>query len=431
MEIWRKLYHPLIREGYMISSRGNVKISDELTKGENIYQVLYNASNGYNYCLFTIKTDNKYEFKTRMFPIDDLVAMTFIPVPQHLRDKRIKVRHIDDDTRNSDINNLEWIEDIEEWRVIRYKDIALNYYEISNWGRVRKIESGELCKLHIGSSGYTMVHFRRIDGDNNNRNFRSENIHPIVAMEFVKAVEGATIVNHINGCRNDSYWKNLEYTTLRGNARHAILAGLKKGISDSVLTMIRDMLHKYKYTRIVYSKIDHDKYPYITRDVISAIKAGRYDRVNENNCQPFHPGRLTIDEMDMIRDILIDNDGNCKTTYDMIDHDTYPHITLQIVKEIKTNKYSTYMKSNKYDLSSLKFKRTLAPCRMDDDEIDTVRDILMSKNGSVVETYNVLKSEKPHISIDMISDLKRGKSYRRSNKYDLSESYKYPFKLKE
>lgn len=37
MEIWRKLCHPLICEGYMISSRGNVKISNELTKGENIY----------------------------------------------------------------------------------------------------------------------------------------------------------------------------------------------------------------------------------------------------------------------------------------------------------------------------------------------------------------------------------------------------------
>lgn len=139
-----------------------------------------------------------------------------------------------------------------------------------------------------------------------------------------------------------------------------------------------------------------------------------------------------FDEIDMVRDcILSSKNHDCKEAYEKIDHDKYPHITLQMVKEIKTNKYSSYNRSNKYDLNTLKFIKTPHPCKLSDVEIDMLRDILVENGGNVLYTHMQIKQDFPHISIDMIADLKRGKSYRRSNKYDLTKSYKYPFTLKE
>lgn len=428
MEIWKTLVHPMIQDGYMLSSHGRIKNSID----DNIkpYEASYHSSNGYDYEKFVLKEEYKTKSNVKLFMIDTLIASTFIPMSDELKGKRVKVNHIDGCNRNNHIDNLEWVEDVEEWKTIVDHRVCEDMYEVSNKGRVRKKLSKEYCMLHRKYNGYIVVHLRRPEPSAYDHHFCTHSVHRLVADAFVTKSK-YNVVNHIDGSPSNNDSTNLEYVSINQNTRHAVLTGLKKSIPTEDLDMVRVLLNKYKYTRIVYNKIDHDKYPYLTSNVIAHIKAGRYDRTNINSIHVFHPGKMTTDEIDMVRDKLIENDGNCKIAYGLIDHSMYPHITLQMVKEIKTNKYSSYARSNKYDLNNLKFKRTLPPCRITDVEIDMVRDLLMINNGSVNKTTEQINHHNQSISIDMVSDIKRGKSYRRSNKYDLEKSSRYPFILKE
>ena len=161
------------------------------------------------------------------------------------------------------------------------------------------------------------------------------------------------------------------------------------------------------------------------------MKRNLYYNRGENKNMKYHPGKMTVDEIDMVRTILLETEYNsCIKAYEKIDHNVYPHITLQMVKEIKTNKYSTYNKSNIYDLSKLKFMKTPLPCKLSISDIDLIRDLLMENNGNCKIVYSIAKQTIPQLSIYMIEDIKRGKSYKRTLKYDLSKSNRYPFIIK-
>lgn len=47
----------------------------------------------------------------RLFPIDELLGITFIPIPKELEGKLLTIKHINGDTRDIDLSNLEWLEE--------------------------------------------------------------------------------------------------------------------------------------------------------------------------------------------------------------------------------------------------------------------------------------------------------------------------------
>ncbi len=88
-------------------------------------------------------------------------------------------------------------------------------YEVSNKGSIRNIETQNKLKLQI-KNGY---HYCNLS---ENKKFKSYRVHRLVAKLFVKNPDKEnTIVNHIDGNKLNNDWKNLEWTTIKGNNQHA------------------------------------------------------------------------------------------------------------------------------------------------------------------------------------------------------------------
>lgn len=428
-ERWLPLEHPQIIDGYYLSSLGRIRYGDSMPN-----DLFYEASNGYNFYLFKLKEEFVDKSKVQLFPIDDLLAETFIKYdPKLINIKRIKVIHKDGNTRNNAVENLEWTEDIEEWRDIIGPDIMPEMYQASNWGNIRNKTTGELMRLFVNSNGYFNVNLHLPERGTSGRLLKTQTAHRIIMKAFWCFNED-DFINHIDGNPLNNEIKNLEFCDQKTNTQHAMFVQLKSCIPMEDLDMVRQLLMKYKYSRTVYNMIDHDKYPHLTKNVISFIKNNRYDNRFENNGISnidFHPGKMTTDEIDMVRDLLFENDCDCKIAYDMLDKEMYPHITLQMIREIKTNKYSSYARSNKYDLSNLVFKKTPPPSRFTTEEADIIRDALMTCDGSVKLALVKLSGTLDNVTKDIVADIKRGKIYKRSIKYNLDMQNKYPFVEKE
>lgn len=102
MEIWKK--HPDI-PGIEVSTFGNVRVLDRMVSNEKQKylikgRILKSGDNGHGYLQINISIDGK---KTRKY-VHRLVAQTFIPNPDNLP----QINHKDGNTRNNDIENLEW-----------------------------------------------------------------------------------------------------------------------------------------------------------------------------------------------------------------------------------------------------------------------------------------------------------------------------------
>lgn len=120
---------------------------------------------------------------------------------------------------------------IEEWKpVVGYEDL----FEISNIGRLKskRYKKEKILSQNLTKKGY-YTHATKING--NNICFK---IHRLVAEAFlpppsIELLEWAkltknkvVLVNHIDGCKCNNNYTNLEWCNTRENAKHAINAGL-------------------------------------------------------------------------------------------------------------------------------------------------------------------------------------------------------------
>ena len=310
--IWKPLNHPLISEGYLISDTGFVRSkngdeADYLTAD-------YNSTNGYDFIMLIVKEEYRINNSLFMlFPIDELLGITFIPIPQELINKPITIKHANCDTRNIDLSNLEWVEDIEEWRECTYPGVKPGMYEISSWGNVRNIKSSKIAHPSLMLKGkYQCVRLMHIGI--NNSSF-THPIHHLVAYQFLKTnVVSKCDVNHINGNGCDNYYKNLEYVTHYENSIHAIKTGLKPvKLTDDIVIIIWGLLLKYKgNTQKVLKQLHDMGISHINRYDISDIKRRKsYTRVTDTLDVPnFDNYRINESLVRTICELLIDPINN-------------------------------------------------------------------------------------------------------------------------
>lgn len=362
---WKVLKHPSVLSGYMVSQFGDVRVGLE---DDLIIRADYHSSNGYDFILL-VNDKNRPQY----FPIDEIVAVTFINVPKKLMDKPLKVNHINGDTHDISLDNLEWIEDVEEWNDIIFPNVRPHMYEVSNWGNIRRKYSNYLKAQTPSRKGYLLTWFM-------NENIKDKPlhipIHRIVCYQYMPIENPSEFqVNHINGIKTDNIPKNLEWCTNSMNTEHKMMSGL------------------------------HTK----------------------------RPSRISTDEIDMVLDLFM-KDYTPLQVYQLLDHEKYPNLTENVIRDIRRFK-KTYRRSNKYDISKIHFKRIINNpprnfSRLNVVTLDVIRDIFMEYDGSIEKTYNECLKLKIDASKAMIQGIKYG-VYTRSYKYDLTKSKCYPWIRKD
>ncbi len=185
---------------------------------------------------------------------------------------------------------------IEEWRdVVGYE----GYYIVSNTGRVislkrvvnmkngstKTVPRRELSQSRLTNSGYKLVQMRK-EG-------RTENLlHRVVAITFIDNDRNYKVVNHIDGDKLNNNIDNLEWTSYKKNAEHAIDMGLdtRKLNKEKVLEIYK-MSHDNLYNQTEIGNMFG-----VTPQSVSQIKIGKvYSRIT-GHINPKYPNNIANKE---------------------------------------------------------------------------------------------------------------------------------------
>ena len=314
--MWKPVNHPDILPGYLISPEGYIK-AEGMKNKDAIIEPSYHSTNGYDFMLLNNKDGN-----LQLFPLDDIIALAYIPIPSSLKDKPIKVLHINGDTRDISLDNLQWVEDIEEWRVCTYPGVKPDMYEVSSWGRIRNIQTGNLIHGCI-TRGYLSIDI--MVSDNLCKLFLK---HRLLAWEFLERTNNfiGSHINHIDGVGLNNKTKNIEIVSAKQNAYHATFTGLTphlKGEKCPMASLSNDTVEKICLIIVSHKGVIkdimsnlHDENINISISVLNNILykrswieiSDRYFKKNE-----FHQ-HLTEENVIEICKILIETDFNVKDT---------------------------------------------------------------------------------------------------------------------
>ena len=105
----------------------------------------------------------------------------------------------------------------EEWKLVNGTE---DYY-ISNLGRFKRVtdKGDSLRKLHKDSEGYMIA----------NIGHRKVKVHRLVAEHFLPNPNNYPVVDHLDSCKSNNRWTNLEWVTQQENSRRAAANGLMSG----------------------------------------------------------------------------------------------------------------------------------------------------------------------------------------------------------
>lgn len=403
-----------------------ISIDGRVNDSRGIHMPSYLSSNGYLY-EFVRTSDNRYVLK----PFDVIMASTFIPIPPELVGKPIKVKHKNGRTVDCDYQNLEWVEDVEEWKDITYKDVKQRYYQVSNWGRVRSMLTDPPTIMKTEKADY-----ERITLVINTGNQKHFSIHRLVAFEHVYGYDENKQVNHIDCSKLNNYYTNLEWITQSGNIQHAFYAGLIGKGDQSVFTKIKEAdvveicmsLNKHNGCIIdVYNELKN-VIPNLTYAIIGSIKYGETFVYISSKILTKEGKKKQIRQTDpdVILEVsycLKENKGDVKKTRDMM-ISKYPWITLGWIWHLKD-------KSVGSEVTDLVFSKDEFPKCVPLTESDALMiiDCLMKHKGDpcINQTvFNELKDIISGLTKDKVRSIKEKKSWKNlSDKYFTKEEFIY------
>ncbi len=226
----------------------------------------YHSSNGYDYILLI---NNK--MKLQLFPIDEILAHTFIPIPKSLYNKYLTVKHIDGNTHNNSLENLEWIEN-NNYKLLSYPDICKNTYLISSMGIIKNKNTNHVYKPYYTNDGHLYISLK-----NNNGLWKNFGVHQLVCFQFNSNYsKDKKCVNHIDGDPSNNHFKNLEWVSYAENNKHAYLTELRKpsrlNANEDTIIKICKLIAKNMTNIEIYNKLTKEGCIIKDQKMISRIR---------------------------------------------------------------------------------------------------------------------------------------------------------------
>ena len=325
---------------------------------------------------------------TRWKRLDLIIAHTFNRVPESLINVPLTVRHIDEDPFNINPDNLEWIEDIEEWKTADF----LEGYYVSSWGRIRSPHNGIINGTI--RDGYLVLTINHEPGSGKPRSIYQ--LHRVVAMLFIGDISGK-VVNHIDCLRNNPRWDNLEIVTNGENNKHAIVTGAK-GVGIEVYKLIDKYLYTNDGSIIKTVKNMHELG---FTDITETIVQNRKNKLVNTGIKFAVRYVKKLDDpkiVKLLRDLLFKYDGKIMKVYDVVKHEL-PQITTRNIATVKTQ-----LKHEGYTFKNGKLNRKIS-----EEERRCLIHLLKTNEWSVAKTYKQLSNipRFNHVSVYDIKYLKR------------------------
>ena len=408
--IWKKLDHPIIENCYLISSDGDILV-EGLDESKS-YKATYHSSNGYDYSLFNIRNEFcKNDTNFRLFPMNAIMALVYIPVPFNLNGKRIKVHHINGDTRDISLDNLEWIEDVEEWRTCTYPGVKPDTYEISSWGNIRN-KNNEYIVRYL-NYGYECCYVR-----NTNDEKKLFLIHRLVWFQFIKS-DGDPIksfVNHINLIRNNNNVMNLETSTPKLNVLHALdNSKSRSGLTADIIRRICECIIKYSGdTDLISRDLSTDGFD-ISNRMINSIKE-KYvwkhisDEYFDNEYCRRNMTKQTVEE---ICKLLIEYNGKVTDVHEQLLLKNID-INIHTINSIRSKRNWKHISDKYFDDEYFTIKRIDGPrVTLSIDDVRLVCKMIIEYNGNTSKIKKYFDSiNKPYISYATIKNIKNKECWR-------------------
>lgn len=147
------------------------------------------------------------------------------------------------------------------------------YYEISSWGRVKSL--ARRWSVGVKKDSFLKHGKKRVANQYLNVIFcvdkkkEIRSVHRLVAEYFCEKKEGYDIVNHLDSDIFNNYYKNLEWTTYRGNAIHGFEVGFRKGQKGATNPMA-----KYNEADILKIRELNEKYQITAKDIAELYDDG-------------------------------------------------------------------------------------------------------------------------------------------------------------
>jgi hypothetical protein len=104
---------------------------------------------------------------------------------------------------------------MEQWKTI----IEHPFFEVSNYGNIRKIKTGRILRISNNDKGY-----KRFTTKYEGIVFRST-VHRLVCRYFIDNPNNYDCINHIDCDRANNNYANLEWCTKQMNTDHAVNLG--------------------------------------------------------------------------------------------------------------------------------------------------------------------------------------------------------------
>lgn len=113
----------------------------------------------------------------------------------------------------------------EIFKFITYPEVQPKMYKISNYGDVVNNNTGRTLKYHLDKDGYKRI---GLVTPRHKKKYKNYSIHKLVAHEYIPNPDpiNKRLVNHKDGIKRNSYYRNLEHCTDSENRQHAKISGL-------------------------------------------------------------------------------------------------------------------------------------------------------------------------------------------------------------